>query len=127
VDNPKFENAHAHLIPGMLSTLHGTMKEEGAVMITNRSMPSAVIILELPYPDVREAVEWLCRTFGFVERLRIANHRAQLSFGEESLVVTHRRDGSNASFNVMVRVNDIERHYEHAKSSGAKIVSPPND
>ena len=27
----------------------------------------------------------------------------------------------------MVRVNDIDRHYEHAKSSGAKIVSPPND
>ena len=96
-------------------------------MITNRSMPPATIIPELPYPDVREAVEWLCRTFGFKERLQIGNHRAQLSFGEGSLVVTHRNDGSNASFDIMVRVNDIDHHYEHAKSSGAKIISPPTD
>ena len=96
-------------------------------MITNLSMPSSVIIPELPYSDVREAVDWLCRTFGFAERLRIANHRAQLSFGEGSLVVTQRSDGTNASFNVMVRINEIDRHYEHAKSSGAKIVSLPND
>jgi hypothetical protein len=65
------------------------MKEEAAIMITNRSMPSAVIP-ELPYPDVREAVEWLCRTFGFRERLRIGNQRAQLSLGEGSLVVIQR-------------------------------------
>ena len=42
-------------------------------MKTNRSMPPAVIIPELSYPDVREAVEWLCRTFGFTERLRIGS------------------------------------------------------
>jgi hypothetical protein len=56
-------------------------------MITNRSMLSAVIIPKLPYSDVREAVEWPCRTFGFKERLRIAKHRAQLSLGEGALVV----------------------------------------
>jgi uncharacterized glyoxalase superfamily protein PhnB len=96
-------------------------------MITNRSMPSSVIIPELSYPDGRESVEWLCRTFGFKERLRIANHRAQLSFGEGSLVVTHRGDRPNASFNIMVRVNDIDHHDEHANSAGAKIISPPAD
>ncbi len=32
------------------------------------------------YPDVGEAVDWLCRSFGFVERLRIGDHRSQLSF-----------------------------------------------
>jgi len=37
----------------------------------------------LPYPDVREATEWLCRVFGFVERLRIAAHRAQLRIGDD--------------------------------------------
>jgi hypothetical protein len=56
-------------------------------MNTNRSMPSSLMIPELPYPDVREAVDWLCRTFGFRKRLQIGNHRAQLSFGEGSLVV----------------------------------------
>ena len=45
-------------------------------MIMNRSMPPSVIIPELAYPDVREAVDWLCRSFGFVERLRIGDHRA---------------------------------------------------
>ena len=39
------------------------------------------MIPELAYPDVRAAVDWLVRAFGFVERLRIGNHRAQLTFG----------------------------------------------
>lgn len=100
---------------------------EGAIMKTNRSMPPAVIIPELSYPDVREAVEWLCRTFGFTERLRIGNHRAQLSLGEGSLVVTQRNAGSDAAFSVMVRVNDLDSHYEHVKESGAKIINVPTD
>jgi uncharacterized glyoxalase superfamily protein PhnB len=99
----------------------------GAVMTKNRSMPSAVIIPELPYPDVREAVGWLCRTFGFVERLQIGDHRAQLSFGAGSLVVTQKSPESNASFSVMVRVDDIDRHYEQTKSAGARILNPPTD
>jgi uncharacterized glyoxalase superfamily protein PhnB len=97
------------------------------VVTRNRSMPSAVIIPELPYPEVREAVEWLCRTFGFSERLRIGNHRAQLSFGEGSLVVTQRSSGSDASFSVMVRVDEIDNHYERVKQAGARIVSAPAD
>jgi len=90
-------------------------------------MPSAVIIPEFPYPDVREAVEWLCRTFRFKERLRIGSHRAQLSFGAGSLVVTRSSDVSNASFSVMVRVDDIDSHYQRVKESDAQIVSPPAD
>jgi uncharacterized glyoxalase superfamily protein PhnB len=90
-------------------------------------MPSSAIIPELPYPDVREAADWLCRTFGFKERLRIGNHRAQLSFGEGSLVVTQRSDGSNASFSVMVRVEDVDAHYEQPKQSEAQIIGPPTD
>jgi uncharacterized glyoxalase superfamily protein PhnB len=96
-------------------------------MITNRSMPPAVIIPELPYPDVRETVDSLCRTFRLAERWRIENHGAQLSFGEGSLVVTQRNHGANASFSVMVRVDAIDRHYEHVKLAGAQIVSAPAD
>lgn len=96
-------------------------------MTRNRSMPAAVIIPELPYPDVREAVAWLCRTFGFTERLRIGNHRAQLSFGEGSLVVAQKSAHSNPSFSVMVRVNEIDRHYEAVKESGAQIIAVPTD
>lgn len=96
-------------------------------MIMNRSMPPSVVIPELPYPDVRQAVDWLCRSFGFVERLRIGNHRAQLSFREGFIVVTKKGGQSDASFSVMVRVADVDSHYEHAKQAGARIISPPAD
>ena len=84
-------------------------------MITAGGMERLVIIPELPYPDVRETVDWLCRTFGLAERLRTGNYRVQLSFGEGSLVVTQRNHGANASFSVMVRVDAIDSHYEHVK------------
>ena len=92
----------------------------------NRSMPPGVIIPELPYSDVRKAVDWLCRSFGFIERLRIGNHRAQLTLGAGSIVVTQGEDFP-APFSVMVRVDDIDDHYAHAKQSGAHIISPPID
>jgi uncharacterized glyoxalase superfamily protein PhnB len=95
-------------------------------MTVNRSMPPSTVIPELPYPDVREAVGWLCKAFGFSERLRIGDHRAQLVFGDGSLVVTQ-GNSKNASFAVMVRVEDVDSHHEHAKQSGVKIVSPPAD
>ena len=92
----------------------------------NRSMPSAVIIPELPYPDVREAVDWLVQTFGFIERLQIGEHRSQLQFGEGSLVVT-KGGNSNPSVSVMVRVANVDAHYEHVIKSGAKVIQEPAD
>jgi uncharacterized glyoxalase superfamily protein PhnB len=106
---------------------------------TNRSMPSSAVIPELAYPDVRAAVDWLCHTFGFVERLRIGNHRAQLTFGSGSVIVTGRPvDPSTKSsevslpvgglsHSVTVRVADVDQHYTHAKQAGAHIVRPPSD
>jgi uncharacterized glyoxalase superfamily protein PhnB len=89
-------------------------------------MPPSVIIPELPYPDVRVAVDWLCGAFGFTERLRIGTHRAQLVFGDGSIVVTQGKD-ANASVSVMVRVEAADAHCERARQSGARIVSPPTD
>ena len=97
--------------------------------MTNRSMPPGTIIPELAYPDVREAVDWLCRVFGFSERLRIGNHRAQLVLGDASIIVT-KRDGvshTDATHAVMVCVEDANAHYERAMSSGARITNPPTD
>jgi uncharacterized glyoxalase superfamily protein PhnB len=97
-------------------------------------MPPSVVIPELAYPDVRQAVEWLCRTFGFVERLRIGDHRAQLLYGDEvlgygSLVVTGRSPAAPpevpANHAVMVRVRDVDQHYAQARAAGATITSPP--
>jgi uncharacterized glyoxalase superfamily protein PhnB len=51
-------------------------------MLANRSMPSSTVIPVLGYEDVGEAVDWLCETFGFTERWRAGNHRAQLAVGD---------------------------------------------
>jgi uncharacterized glyoxalase superfamily protein PhnB len=93
-------------------------------------MPSSVVIPVLAYADVGKAVEWLCRTFGFVERLRIGNHRAQLSFGDGSIVVARKqgdRRGAGLAHSVMVRLADIDSHFQRAKKCGARIVHPPAD
>lgn len=92
----------------------------------NRSMPPSTIIPELPYPDVRAATEWLCRVFGFKERLQIGSHRAQLVFGTGSMVITKGSE-TNPAFNVMVRVADIDSHHAHVDQAGAKILNPPAD
>src|SRR3989475_12471029 len=59
----------------------------GGPIRPNRSMPSSTVIPVLVYPDVTEAVDWLCSTFGFTERLRIGSHRSQLTVGDGSIVV----------------------------------------
>jgi len=41
-------------------------------MITNRSAPSATVVPILIYEDVGQAIDWLCRAFGFSERLSVS-------------------------------------------------------
>jgi hypothetical protein len=82
-------------------------------MKTNRSMPASVVIPVLAYANVREAVDWLCRAFGFVERLRIRDHQAQLSFGSGAVVIAGQQEAlpqGGFSHAVMVRVADIDSH-----------------
>lgn len=106
----------------------------------NRSMPTSVVTPVLNYRDVRKAVDWLCQAFGFTERLRIADHRAQLSFGKGEIVVAagdetgavEQVEMSNArvtpaNHSVMVRVLDVDAHCERARQAGAQIISPPSD
>jgi uncharacterized glyoxalase superfamily protein PhnB len=103
-------------------------------MLSNRSMLESVVIPQLAYHDVGEAVSWLCLAFGCKERIRIGNHRAQLTFpGGGSLVVTERAPeqkalaGGYACHRVMVRVSDVNAHHRHAAQHGAKILSAPKD
>ena len=112
-------------------------------MRTNRSMPSSTVIPVLVYPDVAEAVDWLCGTFEFTEHLRIGSHRSQLTFGDGSIVVAADPHGPGIDSNktrevcrshqgetnhsVMVRVPNVDRHFERAKNRGAKILQPPTD
>ena len=97
-------------------------------MRANRSMPEGSVIPVLTYESVAEASDWLCGTFGFVERWRAGDHRAQLGIGESAVAVT--AGGApppELGDSVMIRVEDVDRHHEHAKGRGARIVSPPAD
>ncbi len=90
----------------------------------NRSMPPGVIIPTLGYSDVRAAATWICRVFGFAERLRIGDHRIQLTFRGTSLVVTEgKSDG--AGHGVMVAVEGIDAHYAHVLACGVTTATPP--
>jgi uncharacterized glyoxalase superfamily protein PhnB len=90
----------------------------------NRSVPSFSVIPELPYPNVREAAEWLCRAFGFRERLQIGDHRAQLVYQDGAVIVIQGEAGP--SF-LLVRVDDADAHRAQAEAAGAKIRSEPTD
>jgi uncharacterized glyoxalase superfamily protein PhnB len=102
-------------------------------MLRNRSAPPVSVTPVLTYPDVGEAVTWLCRVFGFVEHVRIGDHRAQLGFRDGALIVaddSHGRqspDDSGVTQSVLIRVDDVDRHHVAAQSVGAVIVSPPTD
>jgi uncharacterized glyoxalase superfamily protein PhnB len=86
-------------------------------------MPASTVIPVLAYPDVGEAVEWLCETFGFTERWRAGSHRAQLAVGDGCVAVTE--GGSRSTHaNVMVRVDDVDAHRERALARGAQAGEP---
>jgi uncharacterized glyoxalase superfamily protein PhnB len=101
-------------------------------MAFNRSMAPGIIIPVLSYPDVLEAAKWLCTAFGFVERLRIADHREQLRMGDSSFIVSLGRGprdevhgASEATHSIIVRIADVDRHYERARAAGAVILHEP--
>jgi uncharacterized glyoxalase superfamily protein PhnB len=100
----------------------------------NRSIPSAVVIPVLIYPDVREAVAWLSTTFAFEERVRIGeNHRSQLSFGDGAVIVADVSDErrpprpGEVTHSVLVRVDDVDEHCANARRHGARILMEPTD
>lgn len=95
----------------------------------NRSMPSSTVIPVLSYPDVRAAVAWLGEAFGFVERLRIGDHRSQLAFGDGAVVVTGGADAAPdaGGHSIMVRVPDAQAHYDRARRAGAQTSGSPTD
>ena len=104
-------------------------------MRSNRSIPSAVVIPVLIYPDVREAVEWLSTAFGFVERVRIGeHHRSQMNVGDGGAVIIGdvRRDRRPpqpgwVTHSVTVRVDDVNAHCARAREHGARIAMEPVD
>jgi uncharacterized glyoxalase superfamily protein PhnB len=94
-------------------------------MVENRSMPGADVIPVLGYDDVEAAVDWLCEVFGFTERWRAGRHRAQLRLGSGAVAVTEGVPSTADS--LLVRVEDVDAHFERAQRLGATIVHEPAD
>jgi uncharacterized glyoxalase superfamily protein PhnB len=100
----------------------------------NRSAPPHAVVPIVVYDDVEDAVAWLTRTFGFVEKVRIGDHRAQLDTGGGAVIVadaTHGRrppaGSDGVTHSTMVRVQDIDEHYRATLASGAHVASEPAD
>jgi uncharacterized glyoxalase superfamily protein PhnB len=104
----------------------------------------------LAYEDGPAALDWLAHAFGFVERERRLGPDGLLAHGEmlagQGLIILatpspdyesprhHRqtckqaRQWSQAPFiidGVLVRVADVEAHFERAKRAGATILTAP--
>jgi uncharacterized glyoxalase superfamily protein PhnB len=98
---------------------------------SNRSMPSGIVLPEIPYPDIGVAIDRLCTAFGFTLRLRIANHRAQLNVGpggSGAVILTAARSAP-PSVSIMVRVEDVRAHWERVSTSqaGMQVLNEPTD
>src|SRR6185437_5226962 len=104
---------------------HTKDKKMFAPAMANRSVPSCTVIPALIYEDVGKAIEWLCHTFGFTERLRAGDGHAQLTIGNGAVMLGASRIGQgfnspdDAEFrpprtnevtqSMLVNVNDVDK------------------
>src|SRR6476659_980615 len=93
----------------------------------NRSVPPCTVIPVLIYPDPGIAAEWLSKAFGFVVRLRIANHRIQMKAWDGCLTIAEGSVTPDTSHIIQVRVEDANSHCECARRHGAIILTEPSD
>ena len=103
-------------------------------MLKNRSVPADIILPHLTYQNVPEAVDWLTKTFGFTEHYRYGEpggrvEGAQMHLGDAWIMLNSARPGRASPAQVghdtqslTVFVDDVDAHFERAKSAGAKIV-----
>ncbi len=100
---------------------------------TNRSIPDATFIPVRSYPDIDAAVSWLRAVLGARERLRLPQHRVQLTVGTGAIVVAAWDPGSTPASGgrppavLMVRVPDVNAAYERALALGATSLTAPVD
>ena len=99
------------------------------------------IVPALSYDDAPAMIEFLCRAFGFVERLRLdmpdgsVGHSSLIIEGEEVTLASAYPEGGlggpgrlpHRHASVMVYVDDVDAHHARAAAEGATISQPPED
>jgi uncharacterized glyoxalase superfamily protein PhnB len=107
-------------------------------MLKNRSVPADAVLPHLTYQDVAEAVVWLTKTFGFTEHYHYGPpgqiQGAQMNLGDAWIMLNSARPGraspaqvGHGTQSLTVFVDDVDAHFEKAKSAGAKIVEHLNE
>jgi uncharacterized glyoxalase superfamily protein PhnB len=114
-------------------------RRHGKAEATRRNMQTIFPILR--YNDARSAIRWLCATFGFVEVFSVPEsgpmiRHAQLRCGTNIIMLGSIRpdDGMTspqvlgiATQGLCVYVDDVDAHFERARSAGADLKDPPKD
>jgi len=103
------------------------------MIMTNRSVPVDTVLPHVVYSNVGEAIAWLTKTLGFTEHYRYgspdAPSGAQIYLGKAHIMLrsARSRDASPAKLggatqSLTVFVDDVDAHFEKAKSEGARIA-----
>ena len=102
-------------------------------VVFNRSVPTDVLVAHLVYPNIGEAIAWLSHAFGFMEHFRYGDPAApagaQMRAGSACIMLMEARPGravpaESGSYtqSLTVFVEDVDAHFERAKSAGVQIV-----
>ncbi len=100
----------------------------------------------LYYRDAAKMIDWLCDAFGFEIKIKVEGENgriehSELTYGGGLIMVGEERVGAASRWNVdmksplsvggantqglMLYVDDVDAHCEHARAAGAKIVDEP--
>ena len=108
-------------------------------------MPTPSITPGLLYHDAAQAIEWLCRAFGFEQRLVIPGEtssivHAHLTLGDGGIMLSSaegyafpnfckspRELGGVGTAEIIVFVSNPDSHYQHAVLEGVEILIPIED
>ena len=95
----------------------------------NRSVPVDTVLPHVFYQDVVAAIDWLSKTFGFVEHYRYGQPNgpvsgAQMHLGDAWIMVKAAKPSSSSpaqlgygTQSLTIFVNDVDAHYRKVKSS----------
>ena len=110
-------------------------------MASENSEPTQKIVPYLLYSDAPGAIDFLCKAFGFKECFRYPMPDGKLGHAEISydgnivMLASAWEEGGFSSprdlpavhSQIHCRVEDVDAHYERAKSAGATIAAEPAD
>ncbi len=99
------------------------------------------VIPYILYADAAAALEFLCKAYGFEERMRMPGPdgkimHAEVGYqGNSVMLGTAMKDLGHASPRelparhgmIVCYVDDVDAHYARAKAAGAKIMAEPED